>query len=298
MSKIKAPFPFFGGKSKVAPLVWEAFGRPRNYVEPFAGSAAVLLARPDWVEGTNWTETVNDSDGLLINFWRAVKSAPDAVALHAENPLSEVDIQARHASILRRKGALLASLVADPHWFDAEMAGWWVWLMSACAIPRGLFTDKASLPAKGHRMTGVCTHAIRTSLPSVLERLTARLRFVRLRCGSWERCTQSKSMMGESDRTPTAVFFDPPYAGTDAQYDTQEVALEQRVWAEALRLGALPGLRVCVAGYADGRDVPADWREVPWKAGGGYGRKAHGVGRANAHKERLWFSPGCLPLDA
>lgn len=38
---LKAPFPWFGGKSRVAPLIWARFGEVRNYVEPFAGSLAV-----------------------------------------------------------------------------------------------------------------------------------------------------------------------------------------------------------------------------------------------------------------
>jgi len=40
MSDYKAPFPWFGGKSGACKLVWHAFGDVRNYVEPFAGSAA------------------------------------------------------------------------------------------------------------------------------------------------------------------------------------------------------------------------------------------------------------------
>lgn len=43
-----APFPWFGGKSMIAPKVWERFGEPEAYAEPFAGSAAMLLARPGW----------------------------------------------------------------------------------------------------------------------------------------------------------------------------------------------------------------------------------------------------------
>jgi hypothetical protein len=35
---LKAPFPWFGGKSRVAPLVWERFGDIAVYAEPFAGS--------------------------------------------------------------------------------------------------------------------------------------------------------------------------------------------------------------------------------------------------------------------
>jgi DNA adenine methylase len=41
---LKAPFPWFGGKSIIAPEVWERFGNVQNFVEPFAGSLAVLLA--------------------------------------------------------------------------------------------------------------------------------------------------------------------------------------------------------------------------------------------------------------
>ena len=42
---LKAPFPWFGGKSRVADIVWDRFGKVDNYVEPFFGSGAVLLAR-------------------------------------------------------------------------------------------------------------------------------------------------------------------------------------------------------------------------------------------------------------
>lgn len=45
---MKAPFPYFGGKSTVAPIIWKALGQPKHYIEPFFGSGAVLLARPDY----------------------------------------------------------------------------------------------------------------------------------------------------------------------------------------------------------------------------------------------------------
>jgi hypothetical protein len=38
----KAPFPWFGGKSQAAPLVWSLLGDVPHYVEPFYGSGAVL----------------------------------------------------------------------------------------------------------------------------------------------------------------------------------------------------------------------------------------------------------------
>ena len=50
----------FGGKSRLAPAIWERLGNPVVYVEPFAGSLACLLARPD---GAGQREIVCDLDG-------------------------------------------------------------------------------------------------------------------------------------------------------------------------------------------------------------------------------------------
>jgi hypothetical protein len=126
----KAPFPWFGGKSRIAPLVWQAFGQIRCYVEPFAGSLACLLARPEPWDGT---ETINDKDGLVANFWRALQADPAAVAQHADNPVFENDLHARHSWIVEHKDTLTAKLEGAPAYYDARMAGWWAWGL-ACWI--------------------------------------------------------------------------------------------------------------------------------------------------------------------
>ncbi len=72
MPKVKAPFPYYGGKRKVADMVWERLGEVAHYIEPFAGSLAVLLARPHKPR----IETVNDTDCFLTNFWRCVRDLP------------------------------------------------------------------------------------------------------------------------------------------------------------------------------------------------------------------------------
>src|SRR5271157_42331 len=109
---LKAPFPYFGGKSRAASLVWPRFGQVRNYVEPFFGSGAMLLARPEWAG----TETVNDADGLLSNFWRALKDDPAEVAKWADWPVNENDLHARHSWLVGRKATLQAWLEGDPDW--------------------------------------------------------------------------------------------------------------------------------------------------------------------------------------
>ena len=126
-----SPWPYFGGKSTVASIIWLRLGNPPNYVEPFAGSAAVLLARPDEHHWWEQTETVNDADGLLANTLRAIALDPDGVARAADWPVSECDLHARHSWLCGQRDALTAQLEGDPEWCDPKAAGWWIW--GACA---------------------------------------------------------------------------------------------------------------------------------------------------------------------
>ena len=127
MANLKAPFPYAGGKSRIAAEVWARLGDCPNYVEPFFGSGVVLLARPDAHEWWGRIETVNDADGLLANFWRATQQAPADVARWADWPVNECDLHARHSWLVGRKEDVTARLCGDPEWFDAQVAGWWVW---------------------------------------------------------------------------------------------------------------------------------------------------------------------------
>jgi hypothetical protein len=122
LEPLKAPFPWFGGKRRVADVVWRAFGDVPNYVEPFAGSLAVLLGRPHAAK----IETVNDADCYVANLWRAVTLAPEEVAHWADWPVNEVDLHARHRWLVGRT-EFREKLRADPDYYDAKIAGWWVW---------------------------------------------------------------------------------------------------------------------------------------------------------------------------
>ena len=128
-----APFPWFGGKSREARLVWKRFGNVPNFIEPFFGSGACLLNRPLPFDGN---ETVNDFDGLVCNFWRAVKADPEKVSEWADWPVNENDANARHIWLVNRKDSLQERLEGDPEHYDAKIAGWWCWGM-ACWIGSG-----------------------------------------------------------------------------------------------------------------------------------------------------------------
>lgn len=109
MSDLRAPFPWFGGKSRAADLIWSRLGDVTNYVEPFAGSLAVLLARPT----PPGTETVNDLDCYLANFWRALAADPDDVAKWATGPVNEADLHARHRWLVAQ-AAFRERMKTDP----------------------------------------------------------------------------------------------------------------------------------------------------------------------------------------
>lgn len=86
------PFAYFGGKTRLADQIVPLLPAHRHYVEPFAGSLAVLLAKP-----RAEMETVNDLDGDLMTFWRVLRDRPEDLALHMTlTPHSRAEHQAAY----------------------------------------------------------------------------------------------------------------------------------------------------------------------------------------------------------
>jgi site-specific DNA-adenine methylase len=295
---LKAPFPYFGGKRKVAGEIWQRFGMIDNYVEPFFGSGAVLLARPEPFDGL---ETVNDADGLLSNFWRALRADPDAVAHHADWPVNENDLHARHAWLVGQKSTLQAKLEGDPDFYDTKAAGWWCWGM-ACWIGSGFCSGNGpwqvqevdgvrQLVHLGNNGQGVNRQLVhlgdngrgegvekkrpvlpgpaggkaslgsRGDIQEYFQELSGRLRNVRVCCGDWSRvCGPSVTFK----HGMTGVFLDPPYADTANRQsnlyrvDCESVAHKAREWA--ISNGDNPLLRIALAGYEGEHQMPESWQ--------------------------------------
>jgi DNA adenine methylase len=72
---VRPPFPYYGGKTLLGPAIAALLPAHQHYVEPFAGSLAVLLAKTPTAH-----ETVNDLDGELVTFWRVLRDQPAALA--------------------------------------------------------------------------------------------------------------------------------------------------------------------------------------------------------------------------
>lgn len=66
---------YFGGKTRLAARIAALLPKHDHYVEPYAGSLAVLLAKP-----MSRMETVNDLDHELMTFWRVLRNKPEHLA--------------------------------------------------------------------------------------------------------------------------------------------------------------------------------------------------------------------------
>ena len=312
---VGAPFPYPGGKSHIASIVWEYFGRPDVYIEPFAGSLAVLLACP-WPARR---EVVCDSDGLICNFWRSVVADPDKVAHYADWPTINQDLTARHAYLVEWRKAKSKRLSQDPEFYDAKMAGWWVWGISLW-IGGGWCRGRSNsdkMPHMGTRIGGRGVSKQRNALidhiPYVSDRgagkgiskqrlnptqplqnwmrtLQHRLERTIVLNRSWESALTNPMLapyMGDINR---CIFLDPPYktsTGQSSQYtehDGDETAEKAYEWA--VKHGNDYNIAYC-CGSLD-FEVPEGWEHVE------SGFKSHHAKSGRQNKDWVMFSPACL----
>ena len=319
MPTLKSPFPWYGGKSKVAQIVWERFGNVPNYVEPFFGSGAVLLGRPHVPN----IETINDLDCYVANAWRSIQWAPDEVAHHTDWPVNEADLHARHIWLVQQKDELSYRVMGNPEYYDARIAGYWIW--GVCVWIGGEFCSGkgpwtsvdgklAHLSGDGQGVQRRLVHLSggrgvqrrrvhlgagkgvqreqRQELYIYMQSLANRLKRVRVCCGEWTR------ILGPSVTVAnglTGVFLDPPYDQDERSilYTTESnVSKDVRQWA--IENGNNPQLRIALCGYEGEHDMPDNWSVYAWKTQRGYANLGKRRGQENISRERIWFSPHCL----
>ena len=295
----------------MAHLVWERFGNVPCFVEPFFGSGAVLLARPHAPK----VETVNDLDAYLTNFWRALQNAPDEVAEWADNPVNELDLHSRHRWLCTQEN-FVQRMRQDPDYFDAKIAGWWVWGIS-CWIGDGWCKEQSekcphlgnagqgvnrgSIPHLGNAGQGGRPHLGRDQgmhakfrtdgLYEYLGKLAARVRRVRVCCGDWTRVLGDSATIFHG---MTGIFLDPPYFSPDRadcyNHDSRSLPKDVEKWC--VENGTRENMRIALCGYEGDYGMPDSWEKVAWKANGGFGNQ--NKNNDNAGKERIWFSQNCI----
>lgn len=277
---MKAPFPYFGGKSRVAGLVNLSLSGIDNYVEPFAGSLAVLLSKDHKYK----SEIVNDIDHFLINFWRSIKYDPLGTYEHSQYPITEIDLHARHKYLVSKSDDL-KSKISNIDYYDCQIAGWWIWGKCASVGNNWLQTKGLkALPAisgAGHGIQGLTANPLEH-----FNLLSKRLSDVTIKCEDWLSSIEIKENTG--------IFLDPPY---DLSNRSSVYSNEADIYSDVLQWAISnenKDLKIVLCGY-DGFDVPGTWKSYNWTTNGGMSnlKGAKKTGKMNASREMIYFSPAC-----
>lgn len=300
MKKLRFPTSYYGGKSRIVNLVWSRFGNVKHYLEPFFGSGAVLLGRPNW--RPTMLETVCEKDPLLANVWRALQHDPDAVARICDYPISHVDLVARRKVLLKRKEGLWERMVEDEKFYDVELAGYWIWVVSA-SIKKSI-DDSIAIPSidgtGGVNGISIRSRNISNSIDprdpysiglfSWFRALSERIRYVNIVCGDWTKITGGS---WQTNLGVAGIFLDPPYSVEKTGRSPvlyledvidPEVSRKVREWA--IERGKRKDYRIALCGFEGEHEMPNDWECIEWKRGTYKTRD----------KERIWFSPYCLRI--
>lgn len=180
---MKSPFPWLGSKRRLAKQILARFPHDhRCYVEPCAGTAALLLAREQPAE----LEVINDVDFEVVNLFRVVK-----------HHLLELCNQFRWALVSRQLFEWTESTPPDT-------------LTDIQRAARFLYLQKLAFGGRAiGRTFGVVTESRpRLNLARLEEDLSdlhARLASVVVENLPWKAC------MDRYDRPHTLFFVDPPY---------------------------------------------------------------------------------------
>ena len=331
MSALKAPFPYYGGKSRFADEVWSRLGDPTVYVEPFAGSLAVLLRR----DAPGQREIVCDLNGFIPNFWRALREDPEAVAYWADYPTFHHDLTARHRWLVEWGRENAERLSADADWYDAKAAGWWVWGISSWiggkwCDDRGDVTNSApalqaapggrgvsaqrlailkvsdAIPKVADRVGGQGVQTQRRQLPGVVgtgERLSdwfhalaQRLSRVVVLNRDWSSGLTPTLLMhtAQSPKPPVGIFLDPPYKQANrvaVGFYRNDLSDDVAVASYEWAVEHGANPQYRIAYCCHEGDFPLP---DDWTVGKGLGFKGIKKPKRRGNRDIIMYSPGCL----
>ncbi|HQE92784.1 MAG TPA: DNA adenine methylase [Anaerolineae bacterium] len=190
---LNSPIRWVGGKSRLRQQIVDLLPKHTCYVEPFAGAAWVLFAKPP-----SEVEVLNDIDQELVNFFRVLKEKPEELILSFE---WELVSRAEFERLAALKPTELTDIQRAHRFYYIIMAGWG----GELDYPR--FQTSITDGGHGNRLIGALKH-----LRQRLEPVHKRLRTVIIENLDWRECIQ------RYDRKMTVMYIDPPYPGNKCNY--------------------------------------------------------------------------------
>ena len=192
MQKKKIPFPWYGGKFRIAPKIIEQFPDHKVYVEPFGGSAAVIFSRPttfhDRGKYDQILEVFNDIDSEIVNFFRVIRDAelkPKLRQMVEDTPHSREE---KYKAWADRENDDSPLIRAWRFYVNVNM-GW----SGAYAKSWGLDKRLPTRTAKWYKS------------PLTIDQCADRMKQVQLENDTWQR------IFDEYDTPDTLFYCDPPY---------------------------------------------------------------------------------------
>ena len=269
------PFAYNGKKTNAAKQIWELLGDPKHYIEPFAGSCAVLLSRPH--DYTQRYETINDYDAYLANLLRAIKLDPEKLFEHVDaTPANRIEFAALRKEARTGEENLRELIEADRTYCDIDTAAQYYALLCG------------SFPRSCGLMAIYRTHVrlpYRKDLKQIFKQISQRFRYVCIQATSWETLVTPAQL-----EYPTGIYLDPPYDKTESIYrKNNRASTDVEAWC--LEHTESPH-RIVLSGYDTEHDqlLNHGWGKTQtYKGSNGAGALGN-----TTNTEQLWYSPNCL----
>ena len=275
---MRTPLTYYGGKQRLARQIVPLMPAHRVYLEPFAGGAAVLFAKPRAER-----ETLNDLDGQVMRFWRALRDRPDELAAAvAATPYCRAEWYASKDGDNDDDDDVEAArqlLVNIDQSFSRSRSSW-----SVPCIGDG----------RGRWQPGSWEN-----LPPKLLAAAQRLQGVALEN------RDALELIPQWDRTDAVIYVDPPYTGTYRTEPTKGYRVDgyQTLWSELVDvLADVRHAAVILSGYPCDEVERLGWYSLPLAMKRTV--QARASGRLPNAPEFVWLSPAArlgrlqLPLGA
>lgn len=153
---MKAPFAYYGGKSRLAPMIASLMPAHAEYIEPFFGSGAVLFAKTPSTH-----EIINDLDGAVVAFFRQLRDNTDeltrvcALTPHARDEFDQADLDGEdldELEVARRFWVRVNQSFAKT---AGRQTGWSVTTSRTQSVPASVFGRLGRFGAVAERLAGV-----------------------------------------------------------------------------------------------------------------------------------------------
>lgn len=262
---MRTPLTYYGGKQKLAAQIVALMPRHVAYLEPFAGGAAVLFAKP-----AAERETLNDVDGQIMAFWRCLRERPEELASAvAMTPYGRAEWEAScgPGPVNNDVEAARRLLVNVDQSFSRSRDNW---------SPPSLLKDR-----KGRWQPRTWQ-----DLPRRIQIAAARLTNVCLECGD------AVEMIPRWDLPETAIYIDPPYIGEHRirPEKTYPHDAGPDLWPRLVdALLEIEHAAVILSGYPNEEVGRLGWRTIELRALRNV--QARKGGKLPSVPETLWLSP-------